>query len=299
MSADSLQRTPLPNQTDSLQREPNIVSLPPLPTDKWPAYMARHPRTDEVRALEDFFQRSVQSAYFQSHPYDQMFTGFDAKVDEITLNNNYMRLIFGGKPDPTKDNIDLAYNHALRQIAESPVDKDSLLENMNPLAFVPGEEATKDSLLDTFAKQRQFFKGKVDSDTERFLKTRPTHKLIANTYYGKRITQSGTSERYNHVRGQNDLLYRPTDLQDFHPVENLSSKTYAPDGDGGEVPLNYDNVHGLDPRVVPIDGQALPLPYDFIQDAGSYPGNEIDRYDTRDMEQGSIAYLFHQYKPRM
>ena len=190
-------------------------------------------------------------------------------------------------------------------MAEAPVSKDSLIGHQNPLEFVQGEEATKDSLLRTFAEQRKFYKGAVDTDAERFLKTRPTHKLIATTFYGKNITQSGTSVRYNHVRGQADLINRPMHLTKFRPIENLSSKTYAPNGDGGEVPLNYENTNGLDPRAVSItdepryDVGAIPEQYNF-NTVGGYPGRDVDSYMFDFAEQNpTFSSLFYQFKPRM
>jgi len=224
---------------DSLQREPDLKNIPPLPSSQWPQYMLHTHRVDQdekraINQLEHYYKRSVESGYEQSHPYDFMFTGSDLKVDEQTLNNNYMRLIFGGKPGPA-DNINLAYNNSIRQMAEAPITKDSIIGEQNPSSFVEGEQATKDSLLRTFAASRQYYKGAVDSDAERALKTRPTHRLISTTYYGK------DQLRYNHVRGQAHLLNRPTKLENFRPDENLSSRTYAPDGMGGEVPRSSMN----------------------------------------------------------
>ena len=290
---------------DSLQREPDLRSIEPLPSEQWPSYMLHTHRVDQdekraIRSLEDFYKRSVESAYEQSHPYDFMFTGSDLKVDEQTLNNNYMRLIFGGKPGPG-DNIDLAYNNSIRQMAEAPITKDSIIGQQNPSQFVEGEQATKDSLLRTFAEQRQFYKGAVDSDAERALKTRPTHRLISTTYYGK------DQKRYNHVRGQAHLLNRPTHLENFVPNENLSSRTYAPDGDGGEVPLSYENTNGLDPRSVKVAGEAgkmmapktAPMAYNFT-DVGNYAGREVDRHMFNFAEEDpGFTAQFHQFKPRM
>ncbi len=290
---------------DSLQREPDMRSVAPLPSSQWPAYMLNTHKRDEnegraIKQLESYYKRSVETAYQQSHPYDVMFTGSDLKVDEATLNNNYMRLIFGGKPGPA-DNIDLSYNNSIRQMAEAPITKDSIIGQQNPLQFVEGEQATKDSLLRTFAHSRQFYKGVVDSDAERALKTRPTHRLISSTYYGK------DQKRYNHVRGQASLLNRPTNLENFKPNENLSSRTYAPDGMGGEVPLDYENTNGLDPRSVRVDGEAgkmtapmnVPQYYKFT-DVGNYSGREIDRhmFDFADEDPGFVAQ-FHEFKPRM
>jgi hypothetical protein len=292
--------------SDSLQREPNLKGIGPLPESQWPSYMLRTDRIDKrdneqgISKLEHYYDRSTESAYKQSHPYDFMFTGGDLKVDEQTLNNNYMRLIFGGKPGP-HDNIDLAYNNTIRQMAEAPIEKDSILGHQNPLEFVPGEEATKDSLLRTFAKSRNFYQGAVDSDAERALKTRPTHRLISTTYYGK------NQKRYNHVRGQASLLDRPTQLENFKPNENLSSRTYAPTGDGREVPLDYENTNGLDPRAIRVAGDSskinapssAPQAYNFT-DTGNYPGREIDRrvFNFADEDPG-FTEQFHQFKPRM
>lgn len=288
------------------------LEIPKMPQAVWPSYMldnsgVRNNEVQNIEALEDYFERTTRSGYFQSHPYDQMHMGEDMKLDELAYQNTYMKRIFGGKPDPKRDNIDLAYNHAIRQMAESPVDKDSIIGNMNPLSFVPYQECDKDAILKTFAEQRQFYKGAVDSDTERFLKARTTHKLTATTCYGKKINISGQSMRYNHVRGQNDLINRPTELGGFKPDGNLSSKTFAPNGEGGEVPLSYENVYGPDPRVIKITDEPQynvrtpPEQYNF-NDLGLYNGNEIDRhlfeFSTSEANP-QFSMLFKQYKPRM
>ena len=292
---------------------PDLRSIPKMPEAVWPKYMLDNPgvRNDEqknIEALENYFERSTRSGYFQAHPYGQMHLGMDMKMDELTNSNNYMKLIFGGKPNPERDNIDLAYNNAIRQMAESPVEKDSIIGHQNPAAFVPREECSKDAILETFEKQRQFYKGAIDSDAERFLKARPTHKLISHTCYGKKLSKSGTSLRYNHVRGQADLINRPTELENFKPDGNLSSKTFAPDGKGGEVPLNYENVYGLDPRAVKVKGTPK---YDVkpplsqqqwnFNDMGSYSGADIDRYmfDWANDANPSFIKQFKEFVPRM
>lgn len=265
----------------SLQREPDLKAIPVLQSEAWPKYMRPETvkqETDTINKLEKF-HRSIDAGYKQSHPYDFMYPSGDLKLDEISLNNNYMKLIFGGITDPAKDNIDLAYNNSLRQMAEAPVDKDSIIGQMNPNKFVEGQQATRDSMLETFAETRKFYAGAVDTDAEKALKSRPTHNLIATTYYGK------NQRRYNHVRGQNDLLNRPTNLSNFKPFENLSSWTYAPDGMGSEVPLNVDNTNGSNPLSVHVpttDGKVLapktvPQAYNFT-DIGNYAGDETDRY---------------------
>lgn len=280
--------------------------LPPLPPAEWPAYMRDDPgvrRNEEaaVRALEDFHDRSVNLGYFQSHPYDQMHLGEDMKLDALAHANTYMKLVFGGKPAP-QDNIDLAYNHALRQMAESKVDAGSLLEDMDPRRFVPAGTCDKDSILRTFEEQRRFYKGAIDTDTERALKSRPTHNLVATTTYGRKLTESGASARYNHVRGQNDLLNRPSNA-DFFPTENLSSKTFAPDGAGGDVPLNYQNEFGEDARAVPVtDERRVDAPDPASEwaaaDLGPYAGNEVGRYEyALEADPGFIG-LFQQFKQR-
>ena len=287
-SVDAPQQLPEPPKQpigfDDLKAHP----LPPIPPAVWPEYMRKVSKRDEdaaIKDLIDYYNRSVQLGYFQSHPYDQMHMGADMKLDEAALSNNYMKIVFGGKPDPERDNIDLAYNHALRQMAESPVEKNSLLNHQNPLAFVPAGNCDKDAILETFKQQRQFFKGAIDSDAERALKTRPTHNLISTTFYDSKLAwaSGGTSLRYNHVRGQNDLLNRPTDLQNFRPWGDLSSKTFAPDGEGGEVPLDYMNVYGPDARAIKVtdeprvDVKGYASQWDE-QDLGNYFGNDTDRY---------------------
>ncbi len=303
----------IPNKLnyDSLQREPDIEKLQPLPMDRWPDYMlnnqsVHYNEEQDIKDIKKYFERSVENGYEQAQPYAPMFTGPDMALDQVAHNNKYMKLIFGGKPDPITDNIDMAYNHSLRQMAEAPVTKDSLIGHQNPNEFVPGTTATKDSLLKTFAEQRRFYKGTVDTDAERMLKTRPTHKLIMTTTYGKNLGQDGSSGRYNTQRGQwGNHQFRPKHLEKFRPFENLSSRTYAPDGSGGEVPLNYENTNGVDPRIVEITKEkriSVPDPKGVWawKDLGSYAGNNVDQYmfNFADTDPG-FAGLFHQFKPRM
>jgi hypothetical protein len=260
----------------------------------WPDFI--HPSQQPVnidRELIDF-HRTAETGYAQSHPLDRMFTAEDLKKDELTLNNNYMRLIFGGKTSDN-DNIQLAYNHSLRQMADTPIEADTLLENMNPDAFVPVGEASKDSMLEAFKSARQYYPNEVVSDAERFLKSRVTHNMMTTTYYGKRLTADGQSLRYNHVRGQNDLLYRP-DVTNFHPFENLSSHTFAPNGDGGEVPLDAEAVYGTDPRSVPVNTDSF-IPEDDMNDAGLYYKTLFT--DNLNNFNPSFVSLFNQEKERM
>lgn len=264
-----------------LQREGDLTALAPMEPAEWPAFMNPRAGTDKSGArLLEGFHRGADAAYAQSHPYEQMFTGPTLAADAVAQNNTYMKLIFGGEPAPS-DNIDGAYNHAVRQMAEAPIEKDSMLSHQNPLAFVPVGEASKDSLLEAFAKERDFYAGAIDSDAERALKSRVTHRLVSTTFYGKKLAADGTSLRNNHVRGQNDLIYRPMNLQDFRPWENLSSKTYAPDGQGGEVPLSATAVYDVDPRDVPIPGaNAAPAAVDQpdFTDFGMYAGASTDAF---------------------
>jgi hypothetical protein len=259
----------------------------PLRTDDSSPVNAQD-RTDKINEevfeglLQDFSKNQTEG-YFQSHPYDQVFTSKDLATDAWTLSNNYMRLIFGGRPNPKTDNIHMAYNHVIKQRAEAPTLKENTLYEMNPLEFVESKPATKESLLETFADQRMYWKGMIDSDTERALKQRPTHELIHTTYYGKDVTEGGQAGRFNFVTGQHGSLQFRPDTKNFFPYENLSSKTYAPMGNGKEVPLMYQNVYGDDPRRVPINHQPkinAPSPaatWNF-NDTGSYPGSEVSRY---------------------
>lgn len=234
--------------------------------------------------LVNFHERSAADGYFQSHPFGQMFTAQDLATDEATLSNNYMRLIFGGKTDPDKDMIAGAYKHALKQRAEAAVTQGSVLENMNPLDFVEGKQDTKDAVLQTFAEQRRFFKGQIDTDAERAMKARVGHEIIETTFYGKNVHDNGMAGRFHYTTGQHGhLQYRqpPADTKSWW---SLSSRTYAPDGEGGEVPLMIQNQLGLDPRTIPIDSNEVrvvaPDPantYNF-NDIGLYPGKEIDAH---------------------
>lgn len=259
---------------------------------------------ETFQALLTDWKRNATEGYFQSHPYDQMYTGRDLAVDEATLSNNYMRIIFGGRENPDTDNIHMAYNHVIKQRAEAPTLKENTLYELNPLKFVEAMPATKDSLLQTFAEQRMFFQGQIDSDTERMLKQRPTHDIIHFTTYGKDVTPGGQAGRFHYVAGQHGYLqYRP-DTKNFFPWENLSSKTYAPMGDGKEVPLDYENVYGDDPRQVPITQQPkidVPEPaavFNF-NNTGGYPGAEVDRYLTNYVTKDPpFASLFRQSAQR-
>lgn len=233
--------------------------------------------------LRTFHDKSAVTGYFQSHPFSQIFTNYGLAVDEATLNNNYMRLIFGGKPDPVRDNIHAAYDYVLKQRADDPIVNTPTLNTINPSDFVEGEQSTKDSILETFKKGREYWRGVIDTDTMRALKQRPTHDLIHTTFYNSRVGQNGDSLRYNKIVGQyGHLQYRP-DTRNFTPYENLSSKTYAPDGKGGEIPLNQEVEFGTDPRSVPVTSTSRfassePKGVYNMNDVGNYAGREIDRY---------------------
>lgn len=265
----------------SLQREPDLVlkngGKDPK-SSEWPDFLMKKNKL-ELGDLKGVFDKSTTRAYEQSHPYGKMlYPGEDLAIDEVAKNNKYMQLVFGGEPGP-QETAHLAYNHTVRQIAEAPMERDSLLETMNPMSFVEGAPASKDSLLETFAEQRTYYKGAVDSDAERALKQRPTHRMIATTLYGKK------QQRTNHVRGQAHLLYRPKNDGSFRPQENLSSRTFAPMEDGGEIPLDFELSFGPDPRNVKVEGEAgkMMAPKSVSQhnswvDTGNYVGREIDRH---------------------
>lgn len=236
--------------------------------------------------LSTYHSRSAADGYFQSHPFDQMFTTQDLATDEATMSSNYMRLIFGGKEDPEKDEISGAYKHALKQRAEAAVTQGNVLESMSPSDFVAAEQVTKDSLLKTFSEQRRFFKGQIDTDAERAMKARVGHEMIDTTFYGKNIGDNGQAGRFHHLTGQHGHLQYRTDPSETKSWWNLSSRTYAPDGAGGEVPLIIQNEIGDDPRAVDISGSEVrvvaPEPNRTfnLNDIGIYPGKDIDAYVT-------------------
>lgn len=251
-----------------------MTTVPSLPSAAYPSYM----RVEQGPPPTLFTSQSVKDVYAQSHPYDPLYLalGPDMRVDELAHANTYMNLIFGGTS--SNDIFDLAYKHVDRQLADSPVEKDSTVSFQNPLKFIPNGEADKDSILQTFAEQRQYYKGAVVEDAERFLKSRPTHNLIATTFYNKRATPSGQSTRYNHVSGiDNSLDFDDKALENFYPWGNLSSRTFAPDGKGGRNPVAYDHIHGPDARSVPLT-PVSPIREFRASDLGMYHGNELDQY---------------------
>jgi hypothetical protein len=63
-------------------------------------------------------------------------------------------------------------------MAEAPIEKGSIISHQNPLAFVPVGEASKDSLLQAFADERQFYAGAVDSNADRGFQPRRFFLLV-------------------------------------------------------------------------------------------------------------------------
>jgi hypothetical protein len=281
--------------TSSLQSLPDLREIPSMPSAAYPAYLSAQAQTEDNKGLASYFEKSVLHGYAQSHPYDPIYLGKDLAVDNLAKQNNYMKLIFGGE-NSEYDNIDLAYEKTFRQMAESTVEKDSTLSEQNPLKFVPWKECGKDEILKTFEEQRRLYNGFLPSDAEVALKSRVTHNMTSFTFYNKKLSSNGQSLRYNNVRGQNELVL--DDASTFFPQENLSSRTNAPDGRGGSIPLNYKNVYDYDARVVNVANET-PLPADNpVQDAGLYHGREVDRYTFSENPVPSFNDLFYQYKER-
>lgn len=254
--------------------------------------------------LANYHQRSAADGYFQSHPFSQMFTSYDLATDEATLNNNYMRLIFGGKEDPNKDEINGAYKHAIKQRAEAAVTKENTLEELNPSDFVSVANVNKDSLLQTFAEGRRFFKGQIDTDAERAMKGRVSHEMIETTFYGKNVSEAGAPGRFHHLAGQHGHLQYRMDPAKTLSWWNLSSRNYAPDGEGGQVPLIIQNEIGDDQRSIPLTGElrtVAPEPSNSfnLNDIGLYPGKDIDNYVTSRVENNpTFEQLFQDSKQR-
>jgi hypothetical protein len=242
-----------------------------------------------VAALEKFFARDLQSGYRQSHPLSHMET-VPLLMDEITRNNNAMRLIFGGQPG-AQDSIHHAYKQAARQMAEAPVEKDSLLQNMNPADFVPAGMCSKDSLLETFAEARQYYKGALEDDATRALKARATHRIHATMYNGK---NQGT--RWNPVYGYNNFV--PEVPRGFSPFGSLSSRPNAPDGTGGRVPFNVEAAMAKDPRSIQ-SGRDLGRAIFRSRDA-PLPDFSVKQRDAPlpDLENEGFAAQFRSVKPR-
>jgi hypothetical protein len=234
------------------------------------------------QGLIDNHNRNVVEGYFQSHPFDQIYTAQALAVDQATLSSNYMRCIFGGQEDPAKDALHMAYTKAQLARAEAPTGR--VLYELGQADFVEGAQATKDSLLETFAQTRRFFKGQIDTDAERFMKNRADHGITQVTFYGKNVDEAGGAGRFHRTAGQHGhLQYRP-DTTGMPGWWGLSSKTWAPDGSGGEVPLIIAATDASsDPRQVPLTSELRvavgdPVRTFNMNDAGSYPGRDVDRF---------------------
>jgi len=174
-------------------------------------------------------------AYLQSHPYSYMYTAFNLATDEATLNSNYMRAVFGGDENE-KDFMHMAYKNTLNQLNEAPSTR--VLHEFSPSDFVEGTTSSKDSLLDTFASTREYYKGQLDTEVERSTKARAGHELTQVVFYGK------NENRFHHLTGQQSQ-FKPSNLVDFTP--SLSSRNYAPDGNGGfnNLFVTSDDVIGV------------------------------------------------------
>jgi hypothetical protein len=237
--------------------------------------------------------RNQAEGYFQSHPYSQMFTAQSLATDEASLSANYMRQIFGGMGDPSQYETHRAYEHAAKQLSEAATHRSNTLRELNPAAFVGAGPSTKDSVLRTFAEQRQFYKGRVDSDAERALKQRATHDIVHTTYYGRPGSRGG---RFHGIVGYIDKPeFRPVVGADFRPYAYLSSRTHAPREDGGTVPLSIQAEMGDDPRLVPIDDatpKTVPDASPVLHDLGAYAGNEVDRLAVYEDPEARFAALF-------
>ncbi len=256
--------------------------------------------TSKFAEFFDTQTRGVESGYLQAHPFSVMYTAQDLATDQANLNSNYMRLIFGGNNMPS-DYSELNYNHTTRDLAENVVTSENTLGLQSELDFTPGNtEVTNEALLTTFAQQRQFFKGRIDTDTERFLKSRGgLPELQHTTYYGKR------NGNFHYLAGQSAPIEFPPNITNFSPYENLSSRTYAPMTEKGQtVPLYVENVFGIDPRAVAVTNEPRYIVSESgvfnSNDLGAYYGNEVDRIIEVNRESnGPMESLFNTFKPRM
>lgn len=252
--------------------------------------------TDDFVAFFDTMTRSAEAAYAQSHPLDTMYTAKDLATDQVTLSSNFMKQIFGGRPTPM-DSQHKAYAHAWKQFAEAPVTQENTLGLQDEIDFVPGQEnVTTQALLDSFAQARRYYDKRIDTDAERALKSRSTHRQTHTTYYGK------NHGRFHNIIFQTGEALLPPDTSRFRPAERLSSRTGAPQPDGTHVPLRYNLVADADPREVPVTREPRYLPSEAGinggNDLGNYYGAEIDTIFTAyNDDPKDIKQLFMQ-KPR-
>lgn len=208
-------------------------------------------------------------SYRQANPLGFMYTGRDLMLDKQQMQQNYMSLIFGGR-DSEFDNIDRAYTKSLNEAAEAPVESDSLLANQKPMSFHDLPPTTPQDLLETFADQRQYYKGVVDSDIERALKSRATHETLLTTYYGKRL------QRLDPVHGQAGYdQYSPIVPKGFAPDQNISAYTGAYNEHGGRNPLAIVSSEPLGDTSQELAARSYVVPMSK-PDYGNYYGRDAD-----------------------
>lgn len=232
--------------------------------------------TGLLRAFENT-ERGTRAAYQQSHPYEHLYTAQALKEDELTLNNNYMKIIFGGDVHPN-DFQQRAYNFAMKQVAETPMlassgsaqpDYGAVLRSQSDRAV------TKDSLIDAFRTSRHLFKGRVDTESEQAIKSRASADLTLYTFHGKR------QMRTHPVGGQAvHLEVKPSECT---PQSLLSSRTYATQDDGTAAPL-YTRLYDEDPRAVSLSSEPRTIPDARPGDVGPYQGMQRDIVLAQNLE---------------
>lgn len=250
-------------------------------------------------AFISIFNSQSTAEYKNVHAYDQMITSADLATDEATLQNNYMKLIFGGLPDPLVNERDVqrAYQTLDTHIEQSHLLHDDLLNHMDPERFVPrGEEPSKEDILNTFAEMRKTHSQGYENEIDRGYNERLTPAQANVMYYGKNLN------RYHRVLGQMEFLPDLVTANMRSADHALSSRTHAPFENNTQVPHNIQLTYDTNQRDIPGLGalgrpQIIqePRPYNILDD-GLYHDPVYSHVSARDFEDSDLVAQFTNYK---
>lgn len=229
----------------------------------------------QPQLLSDFKPNpNERGTYDSAHVFDQMITPEQLLTDQNTLQNNYMKLIFGGLPDihDSTQAVQRAYHNIESTLQESNFMRGDIM-NKDLQKFVPvGDDQTlsKDDIVQTFIDMRSHSGPTQGSSVLRGLTQWASPADTAVTYYGK------NQSRFHLILGQHqvDLLGKPP--PGFKPYENLSSRTFAPRENGEQVPLHIEITDDYDPRMFDdlVSLRSINSISDNVIDTGIYYGQE-------------------------
>lgn len=235
--------------------------------------------------------------YKQAHTYDYIISPEDLHTDQLTLHNNYMKLIFGGVEDHFDDakGLQRSYANIDSDVRASSTLNKSVL-NRNLSSFIPRQQGgdndiSKDEILQTFASMRKALnptEGDGGSDVAKGLHYRATPATTMTFYHGK------GKGRFHKILGSGGHLLDATHDAAFRPQQSLSSFNYAPREDGSQVPLFVENYNDYDTRnideeLVGVTRLREPTSHEIVDD-GMYAGSDINQNTGGD--EGNLRALF-------